>query len=440
MTCYARHIAYLMGAAVLATVSWGAGQSASGEDVWLARSTRSLSDDGGLQILPVSSSEPAQHEPAQKASFRLSDHGMKSFYPRVPGEMLREFRDTTLHDATVPAPPADPHTQPGLLRALPPIEPAPAEPGPSDAPMPVQRAASGSCDTCGTSAIACECSHRGADEGLFQHTQVFLAGDGWKNIFDDDDNSNFGFRSGFNLGVDLPGDRGVRGQIGMSYGAYDLGGREGLLSRDDPIEQQVFATAGLYKRSVVECGDRWAWGTVYDILMADEAGERADSLRLAQIRSSVGYAINESDEFGVWTAFRLLKDYAPAQRVMVNVTDQANLFWHHRWQFGGDTTTYVGWADDPGSVVVGLDGRVPLSHRAALFGRLQYIIPSTRRGDIHPTLGIDDVFTQEAWNVSFGIMFYRGAKAVSPTVSGVFGLPLLDVADNGTFSYQASNL
>ncbi len=432
---YSRHIAYLMGAAVVAAVSLGAGHSVRGEDltakdVWPGSVAHCLADDSTSD---ASLLDPRQ--PAWTASFRISDQQLTSAYPRTPGALLHE-----LQDATLPTSPADLGPQPGTLRTLPPIESEPIVLGPPDTGKPEGQAACGTCRTCGACAVACECRHRPDHEGLFQNSQVFLAGDGWKNIFDDDDNNNFGFRSGFNTGIDLPGSRAVRGQIGLSYGAYDFGGREELLSRDDPIEQQIFATAGLYKRSEVACGDRLAWGAVYDMLLADEAGERADSLRLAQLRSYVGYAVTERDEFGVWSAFRLMRDFAPAQRVMVQPTDQANLFWHHSWQLGGDTTTYVGWADDPGSVVVGLDGRVPLNQHAALFGRVHYILPSTRRGDVHPTLGIDDVFTQEAWNISFGIMLYRGAKAVSPNVSGVFGLPLLPVADNGTFSYQSSNL
>ncbi len=440
--CTNRHMTFLVGAAIVVSTGLWSGSVLQGSDP----PTRHLTDDGVDTPLPTRD---------QTASFRLSDHGPRSAFLRAPGALTKDLPDQAL--PTVTSAPLEPQETPAAPRTLPPLDPnspiltlpemtlpemtLPQElTRPQEMTLPQEVTLELSCHTCGRSPLACECRHRDPREGWFDNAQVFLAGDGWKNIFDDDDNNNFGLRSGFNLGVDLPGDRAVRGQVGMSYGAYDFGGREGLLSRDDPVEQQVFGTAGLYKRSSVNCGDRWAWGAVYDVLFADEAGERADSLRLAQLRSVVGYAITERDELGVWSAFRLMRDYAASQRVMVNPTDQANVFWHHTWQFGGDTTTYVGWADDPGSVVVGLDGRVPLSSRAALFGSLHYIIPSTRRGDVHPTLGVDDVFTQEAWNVSFGIVFYRRAKSVSPNVSGVYGLPLLPVADNGTFSYQATNL
>ncbi len=297
-----------------------------------------------------------------------------------------------------------------------------------------------SCDSCVGNGLPCDCPYRPSHEGWFENTCVFLAGDGWKNIFDDDDNNNFGFRTGFNMGFDLPGDRAMRGQVGLSYGAYDFHGREALLSKDNSVEQQIFGTAGIYKRSSVAYDDRIAWGVVCDVMASESAGERTDPLRLAQLRTYLGYALSERNEVGTWMAFRLTKDYAARQRVTVNVTDQVNLFWHRVWELGGDTTVYVGWADDPGDVVVGLSGRVPLNERSALFGNVHYIIPSTTSGDIHATLGTDDMFSQEAWNVTFGIVFYRGGKAVSPNVSGVFGLPLLPVADNGSFSFQADML
>jgi hypothetical protein len=346
----------------------------------------------------------------RETSFQMVDAGPLNGPPEVPSQLPAIPADAK--PAPAPAPAADPVPSVGEA-------------------CPVKTARDRRPDIGCASTNACE-------EGWLDNTVVFLAGDAWKNIFDDDDNNNFGFRAGLNMGIDLPGDRATMGQLGMSYGAYDFHGREQLLSRDDPIEQQLFATAGLFKRSDVCAGDRLAWGAVYDLLVADEAGERADSLRLGQVRSQLGFALTESDEVGIWTAFRLMRDHVSRQDVLVNVTDQANLFWHHNWAQGADTWAYVGWADDPGNVVVGLRGEAPLNGRVALVGNFHYIVPSTRGGDVHPALGIDDCFNQEAWNVTFGIAIYRCAKAIAPTVSGVRGVPLLPVADNGTLSYQAS--
>jgi len=408
----------------------------------------------------------------ETASFRMTDHGLKSAYPRAPGMLLSE-----LVDAAVPV---SPDQQPlDVSRALPPLDVHPStiespEEGAAGLgqPCPACEACNrfevaGPCcdarerDTCATGIRQRRAGTLGASSrvgcwgwrGWFQDAQVFLAGDGWKNNFDDDRNNNFGLRTGFNLGVPFPGDQAVRGQIGMSYGAYDFHGREQplqsllpdlRLSRDDPIEQQVFATAGLFKRSRVSVADPLAWGAVYDVMMSRSAGDAADSLKLAQLRGYVGFALNDRNEIGSWMSWRLMRDEAirntltpgVTERVLVNVTDQANLFWRHQWARGGDTMAYVGWADDPGDVVVGLNGRVPLNHHAALFGNFHYVIPSTTGGDNHPTIGTDDIFTQEAWNVSFGIVLYGGRRAVFQDISGPAGLPLLPVADNASFSFQ----
>ncbi len=458
MTSYSfRHSAKVLGAILLGVVSLSWSIESRGEERWPGdvRSHR-LSDT--KRPGAKKTEEPGRlQEPKviAEAAFRLTDRGAEAAFPRVPGILLSK-----LADAAIPALPDELNgkTMEKPIHALPPIDVDPNTiTPPADAIATLGGAcaacetcgsrdrcvacdARSTCDTCGGSGLACDCRYRQNNDGWFQNTTVFLAGDAWKNIFDDDDNNNFGFRTGFNMGVGLPGDRGVRGQVGISYGAYDFHGRESLLSSDDPIEQQVFATAGLFKRSSIDSGDRIAWGAVYDVMASEDAGERADRLKLAQLRGYLGYALNERNEIGTWLAFRLMDDYAPRQRVKVNVTDQVNLFWHRNWKLGGDTTAYVGWADDPGDVVIGLNGRVPLNNHVALFGNVHYIIPSTTGGDVHPSIGTDDIFSQEAWNVTFGIMFYRGGKAISPTVSGISGLPLLPVADNGTFSYQADML
>ncbi len=268
------------------------------------------------------------------------------------------------------------------------------------------------CLSCGQS-NECACAGRVGlrGRGWLDNTSFLFAGDGWKSIFDDDDNNNFGLRAGFNTGFSLLGDRPVRGQLGASFGAYDFHGREGLINRDDQVEQQLFVTAGLYKRSDVCRDDRLAWGVVYDLMASEDIGEAADDIRLAQIRSSVGYAINSSNEVGVWAAFRLMSSFADIELERVDVMDQVSLFWHRTWSYGGDTWLYAGWADDPGETVVGLRGTVPLNDRVSLLGNVHYVIPSTTGGDMHPTLPVDDVFNQETWNVSFGIVFYPGAES-----------------------------
>ncbi len=284
------------------------------------------------------------------------------------------------------------------------------------------------CNDCSASGCGCGCVGTWHD-----NTSAFFAGDGWNSIADDDDNNNFGFRLGFNSGFAL-GDSTLRGQFGLSYGAYDFHGRE---SSDTPeaasIEEQIFLTGGVYKRSDVCCGDYLSYGLVYDAMITDNTGERAASIEIGQVRGVVGYALNEASEVGMWAAFRIDNDRVAG--IPYRAMDQVNFFWHYNWIYGADTTAYLGWSDDPGMLVLGLNGQAPLSSSTALFGNVVYNLPSTGGGDAR--VGVDDAFNQETWNVTFGLVYYFGGKAVSRNVSGNAGLPLLPVADNGTFMLQA---
>ena len=57
----------------------------------------------------------------------------------------------------------------------------------------------------------------------------------------------------------------------------------------------------------------------------------------------------------------------------------------------------------------------------------------SQRPEGDPNSGDDQNYSEQYWNLSFGIVWYPGWKAANDTVSGHAGLPLLPVADNGTF-------
>jgi hypothetical protein len=284
----------------------------------------------------------------------------------------------------------------------------------------------GDCESCGCNdACGCDCIGNWWD-----NTVIFVAGDAWKGLGEVPAGgwgNNFGVRSGFNTGFAL-GESNLCGQIGGSVGLYDFRGRSIGDGNDAELETQLFLTTGVYKRSEICNGDAWSYGVVWDVMNDNNYGVGGGELTLSQFRAQLGYAINECNEIGVWTAFRATDtnwDLLPGASVGVRPVNQGNLFWHHNWQFGGDTTIYAGVADGFSDATFGLLGNAPLSQSVALFGHFNYYAPSAPAGPAGAS--------EEFWNVTFGLAWYPGAKAVNHTVSGWKGLPLLDVANNGTF-------
>jgi hypothetical protein len=275
---------------------------------------------------------------------------------------------------------------------------------------------------------------------FWDNTALFFAADGWRTRADDDYPGNFGFRTGFNSGIgwwDSP----IRLQAGASYAGYDLDGRDGDPGADPftnaSVEEQFIVTLGVYKRSDICVDDPWAWGGVIDFLYDDHFGEEAEEVFLRQGRGYIGYALDEANEIGSWFAVHLnwaryISDAQGSTRV--RGADQLNFFWHRNYDFGGDTWLYAGVVEEPGEFSLGLAGQAPLSHSVALFGGFTYVIPSAPAGD--PVI-IGQNYSEAYWNVSFGIVWYPGWKAANDTVSGHAGLPLLPVADNGSFLVKA---
>ncbi len=300
-----------------------------------------------------------------------------------------------------------------------------------------------SCDVVvddGGTASSCGCTGN-----WYDNTVVFMGADGWKNIGDAAVSSlgdvslsnNFGYRTGFNTGLAVFGDSLIRGQIGSSYGVYDWKGRADLNpaydNHPDSVEQQTFVTAGLYKRGDVCAGDRVSWGVVYDHMYDTRWGLFANQVHVGQLRSVFSWARDESNAFGVWGAVRMQHDQTVILDPVsgpstVRAVDQINAFWHHNWETGGDTTFYIGAADSNASWVFGFNGEVPLSQRVAMYANTAYLIPGSATG---PQGNVEEI-----WNVSLGLSFYMGGKAGNSSVTGQYGLPLLNVADNGTFAVQ----
>jgi hypothetical protein len=280
---------------------------------------------------------------------------------------------------------------------------------------------SGSCGECDGCCTGC----------WWENTELFVGGDAYAGLGDfpaGGFGNSFGLVTGFNSGFALFGP-GIRGQFGVSYGVYDFSGRGSGLDPES-LEEQVFATTGLYRRADLCAGERISWGLVVDGFVADNWGVDSNELALAQLRGIAGYAVNDCNEFGVWATMALSEDTTPITGLgtpALRAMNQGNIYWKHNWAFGADTMLYAGALDnaDVDDWVFGFLGRAPLSHSASLYGGFNYVNPPIANSPLGDAL--------DAWNVNFGIVFFLGGKAVSPNVAGNQGLPLLPVANNGSF-------
>jgi hypothetical protein len=238
---------------------------------------------------------------------------------------------------------------------------------------------------------------------------------------------------GFNTGFGLGNSR-IRGQIGASYGLYDPKGRLGVTADQNTAEEQAFITVGVYKRGNMECDcDRVSWGIVFDQFITDDWGVNANDFNLNQIRGIFGYAINPWNELGVWGTLRT--NDALAQVTVagggpftnVRAADQFNLYWKHNTDFGAQLTPYIGFFDNAAvqDWQVGIMAQAPLAYNWSLSSNFSYQSPSATSGS--PGSG------EEQYNASIGLAYYFGGKAVSRTVTGQQGIPLLNVANNSSF-------
>jgi hypothetical protein len=141
-------------------------------------------------------------------------------------------------------------------------------------------------------------------------------------------------------------------------------------------------------------------------------------------------ALNQSNEVGFWgTAHTNSFD---ARIGTLQAINQYNLFWGHNFNYGARSMVYAGLADKSsvGSWTTGTQLTAPMSQRVSLYGNSAFMFPSSSNGLVGST--------ELLWSVSCGMSFSFGSKTVSRNISGQCGMPLQQVANNGTFMVDGS--
>lgn len=249
--------------------------------------------------------------------------------------------------------------------------------------------------------------------------------------------NNFGVVTGLNSAVPLFGlqEKGFGWQTGVSYGVYDLEGRDG--GQPQTSQQQIFVTTGFFRKA--KCDERVSFGLVYDWMFNTNYGVGAVDPTLGQWRGQIEYAMSDANALGVRGALhdniaRNNGAYYQRQALYENqAVSHGEVFWHHAFcETNADTYLYMGITQNDrlsgdGSLydwLLGVSGEVPLSDRLTLYANAQFVHPTGPAGE---TSAID-----MGYNVSMGFAWYFGGCARTRSVHGPYG-PYLPIANNSSF-------
>lgn len=324
------------------------------------------------------------------------------------------------------------------------------------------------CNKCGGCNGCCNCCPWGPFSepcpriGLYAWSGV----DAFRGVTTGRFGGNYGAVGGANAGGALYDPWDIGWQAGASYGGYNFSGNPSPTSQTNEITQQIFITAGIFRRANIN--RRLSWGIVHDWMIVDNFGVYGSSFDLGQFRGQAAWALSSLNEVGLWAAIQDQHDTkatgaplagipgAPGTPVTYQAIDQGNVFWHRKFgQYGADGWFYAGIplngriatpANSPGfpvggaggsigTFIVGTNMLVPINNRLSMYGNVMYMKPSAHEG-INAAGNV--AAAQEFWNIGFGMAYYPGNAARSRTVAGRQWMPYLPVANNGTFMVDST--
>lgn len=305
----------------------------------------------------------------------------------------------------------------------------------------------GQCDACNPRrrewfpAVADHCPRYGI--------YTFSGFESWRGVSDGGGPNNNGIVGGLNVGLPVRplSAFGLGMQMGISAGAFDLMGRPTNGANEaNQAQSQYMITYGFFRRA--DCDRPFSFGVVQDWSVNNNFGTLSNEPTLNQWRAQLGYALNDSNEIGVWAAIRdrqytqtIPGGLAAPATVTFRPINQTNFFWHHKWCYGGaDSWLWLGFPSRGrlnaaqggtiGEIVFGGMFNVPIGDRMALYSNVQYMRPSSNGGVAGST--------EDFFDFGVGLAFYPGATARSRTVAGRSWMPLMPVANNGSFLVDRS--
>lgn len=301
---------------------------------------------------------------------------------------------------------------------------------------------------CRLSASACSdstCGICARDDACQAVSSLFYGYDSWRG-HPDGDWANYGLHVGLNLGTPLgqfSESTGIGVQIGGSVGVYDWAGTDYRVANQDQPTTQGFVTYGLFRNA--DSSSNWSLSVVQDWMINETYSVMGEDSVLYQWRALVGYAVNETDEFGVWGAWRgdgdsrMVTMWSFTGPVEWQPHNQLNVFWHHKWSESlVDSWISLGIPERDrmtgegtlGDWIAGVYATVPITGRLELYTMVNYMHQSASPGPAGAK--------EDAWNIYVGLAFYPKRLARSRTVRGHRWEPRLPVANNGLFLVDTS--
>ena len=298
--------------------------------------------------------------------------------------------------------------------------------------------AAGCQSKCGADDIGVGAICNNCDERLPIGMTFFTGVESWHNISDLFLSNNTGVVVGGNLGIPLPrlAEYGIGAQMGASFGAFDLNGRTTLEGGPSEVQQQMFFTAGLFRRATDDAPI--SAGIVYDWMINDGYGVFSTSPSMGQCRIQFGYNLDAHNEVGVWGAIsgkrsEKLIAYNLNMASTYRAINQFNIFWHHNFQSGADGWFWLGVPEKEniggegrlGEFTVGATMNVPVTQRMALYATGEYMKPAASAGLAGSV--------ENAYTIGFGLAFFPRGCARNRNVGGDRWTPYMPLANNSNF-------
>jgi hypothetical protein len=222
--------------------------------------------------------------------------------------------------------------------------------------------------SCGCDESACGCGF----SPLF--ASVLFGVQGYKDALDLGRNGNFGFQEGFEIGIPAPlYPIGV--QFGMRFTQSNFEGDQTTDSFRDDGHDQIFLTAGLFRRFDGCCP--WQYGVVFD-WRHDNYWVETD---MSQIRFEISRANCWGNEFGFlmsqWTGDEKFHDEDANQAGQlssgIRPTNFYSVFWRRPTEIMGEWRFMAGVTGDSGALLGG-DFWLPVGRCLALEGDWAFLL------------------------------------------------------------------